>query len=167
MAGGGAGFCQVIITSPMELLKIKGQSKAQLTGPNSAHVNATLVDSKTCSAKSTNPSILREVLKVIKSDGIGGIYRGAGSTLVRDIPFSMTYFPLFAHLNHLNLNEDGTSKPLWSLASGLTAGAFSAWLFTPMDCKFFLFTGFSFLYLDVRSCTFWIIQFWYKFLGSL
>lgn len=123
LAGGGAGLCQVVITSPMELLKIRGQSKAQLSGPNTSQT----------SAKTSSPSLLGEVLKVIRNDGIRGIYRGAGSTLVRDIPFSMTYFPLFAHLNHLNLNQDGTSKPLWSLASGLGAGAFSAWLFTPMD----------------------------------
>ena len=70
MAGGGAGFCQVIVTSPMELLKIKGQSKAQLNGPITAgHVTCASGASQMCAAsQTTKPSLLREVSKA------GGVF---------------------------------------------------------------------------------------------
>lgn len=33
IAGGGAGFCQIIITTPMELLKIQMQDAGRTIGP--------------------------------------------------------------------------------------------------------------------------------------
>ena len=33
--------------------------------------------------------------------GILGLYKGTGATMLRDVSFSMVYFPLFANLNRL------------------------------------------------------------------
>ena len=156
IAGGGAGLCQGVITTPMELLKIRGQARLAVaasltnTAAPSANLNSKPNQSSYANVKQTSnlstkvesgasqkPSestIFKECVKIVKNEGFRGIYKGAGPTLLRDIPFSMCYFPMFAHLNHANLNADGTSKPLWSLVSGVGAGAFSAWIVTPLDC---------------------------------
>ena len=126
----------------MELLKIKGQSQKVLLSNHSAaskHSISSSVASNASIFSETPPpksSLTQEVAKIVRKEGLGGIYKGFGPTMLRDVPFSMVYFPLFAHLNHMNLNQDGTSKPLWSLVAGVGAGAFSAWLFTPLDCMF-------------------------------
>ena len=47
-------------------------------------------------------------LQLVKERGIFGLYKGVGATAVRDVTFSVVYFPLFAHLNavvsHCNIN---------------------------------------------------------------
>jgi solute carrier family 25 glutamate transporter 18/22 len=43
-------------------------------------------------------SITRELFR---TKGIFGLYRGLGATMLRDVSFSVVYFPLFANLNKL------------------------------------------------------------------
>jgi hypothetical protein len=43
-------------------------------------------------------SITRELFR---TKGILGLYRGLGATMLRDVSFSVVYFPLFANLNKL------------------------------------------------------------------
>lgn len=78
IAGGLAGFCQVIVTTPMELLKIQMQQ----------------AQGKKISATQLTMNLLRE-------KGIAGLYRGITPTIARDVTFSMIYFPLFAKLDSL------------------------------------------------------------------
>ena len=40
-------------------------------------------------------------LKLLRTKGIVGLYKGTGATMLRDVTFSVIYFPLFAHLNAL------------------------------------------------------------------
>ena len=40
-------------------------------------------------------------LGLLREKGIAGLYKGLGSTIARDVTFSMIYFPLFAHLDSL------------------------------------------------------------------
>jgi solute carrier family 25 aspartate/glutamate transporter 12/13 len=75
LAGGGAGFCQVIATNPMEIVKIRMQMQALL------------------------PIAERQsTIEVVKSLGIRGLYMGTLATLARDVPFSILFFPAYANI---------------------------------------------------------------------
>ena len=52
-------------------------------------------------AANMKPSALAIATKLIRAEGIKGVYRGFLATCARDVPFSAIYFPLFAHLNEL------------------------------------------------------------------
>ncbi|KAK0396584.1 hypothetical protein QR680_001775 [Steinernema hermaphroditum] len=115
IAGGSAGFCQVIVTTPMELLKIQMQ---QASG--SGKMSATKL-----------------ALGLLKEKGIAGLYRGLGSTLARDVTFSVIYFPLFAKIDSLGPRKaDGSGDAVFyaSFLAGLTSGAVASFCVTPLDC---------------------------------
>lgn len=46
-------------------------------------------------------SATRLALDLVRQKGIFGLYKGVGATALRDITFSIMYFPLFAHLDTL------------------------------------------------------------------
>ena len=121
LAGGSAGLCQIIVTTPMELLKIQlqdaGRVAAQLkaAGQSTAHL-----------PKISALSVTRELLA---TKGIFGLYRGTKATMLRDVSFSMVYFPLFANLNRLGPRKSPDSQEAvfwWSFVSGCAAGSISA-----------------------------------------
>lgn len=95
LAGGGAGLCQVVVTTPMELLKIHGQDAG-----------------RTATSASQKPSALRVAMDLIRAKGLAGLYKGISATMLRDVSFSVIYFPLFAHLSHLghSLSSPDESK---------------------------------------------------------
>lgn len=50
-------------------------------------------------------------IDLLKTKGIFGLYRGIGATMLRDVSFSVVYFPLFARLNGLGPRKnDGSGK---------------------------------------------------------
>jgi len=127
-AGGSAGMCQIVVTTPMELLKIQlqdaGRVAAQMkaAGQSTAHL-----------PKISALSVTRELLA---TKGIFGLYRGTKATMLRDVSFSMVYFPLFANLN--DLGPRSSSNPTeavfwWSFISGCAAGSISAAVVNPAD----------------------------------
>ncbi|XP_065668875.1 mitochondrial glutamate carrier 1 isoform X2 [Hydra vulgaris] len=117
LAGGFAGFCQVVITTPMEFLKIQMQIAGGSSASSLHRISATQV-----------------ATKMIKEKGIRGVYKGYGATLMRDVPFSCIYFPLFAYLNSKGFASDGSRPPLvHTLICGLFAGMVSAGTVTPLD----------------------------------
>ena len=72
--------------------------------------------------------------------GFSGLYRGCLSTILRDVSFSIIYFPLFAHLKSLkkannDANDDVTCEApfYWSFISGCLAGGFAAIAVNPLD----------------------------------
>ncbi|CAD6883876.1 unnamed protein product [Tilletia controversa] len=93
----------------------------------------------------------RQALKLILFEGGGlrALYRGYGSTIAREIPFTCIQFPLYERIKaqfaasnarHANIGATvtGTSAqhvlPLWQAAlSGSCAGAIAAALTTPLD----------------------------------
>jgi hypothetical protein len=101
LAGGSAGFFQSVITTPMELLKIRFQ-----VGEKNVISN------------------------VMKEGGIKAFYRGWISTLIRDIPFSCFYFPIYAGLKGVSPFGGGA---WWNFMSGLLSGGFAGFLVTPFD----------------------------------
>ena len=119
MAGGCAGLCQIVVTTPMELLKIQMQDAGRV-------------------AKSGAPKIsaLGLTMNLLKTKGIVGLYKGTGATMLRDVSFSICYFPLFANLNAMGPKKHpGSSESVfwWSFISGCAAGSTSALLVNPAD----------------------------------
>ncbi|KAL9642027.1 hypothetical protein ABK040_004080 [Willaertia magna] len=106
-SGGLAGACQLVATTPMELLKIN----AQLA--NKGH----------------------STIQFIKESGITGLYRGLFATLMRDVPFSMIFFTLNARIkNYFRSKTQQQYLPLpYVLLSSSIAGSVGAFLATPMD----------------------------------
>lgn len=104
-------------------------------------------------------------MDLIRTKGIVGLYKGTAATMLRDVGFSVIYFPLFARLNDLVrqriLNVDAArdlkycgnafsvnascrglkapgadAVPFWySFLCGMGAGAFAAAAVTPADGK--------------------------------
>ncbi|XP_030625354.1 mitochondrial glutamate carrier 1 [Chanos chanos] len=148
LAGCGAGTCQVVVTTPMEMLKIQLQDAGRLAAqrPVSASAAApgpapSLVAPRVAQpGTAPRPSATRITLQLLKTRGLAGLYRGAGATLLRDVPFSMIYFPLFANLNALGRSEQGCQGNvqerapfLQSFLAGCTAGSVAAVAVTPLD----------------------------------
>eukprot|EP01132_Coremiostelium_polycephalum_P001991 gene1991-2452_t len=109
MAGAGAGFCQVVATNPMEIVKIRMQVSG--SGGNKA-------------------SSLGEVVREL---GIRGLYKGTAATLLRDVPFSMVYFSVYGRTKQNLTDANGNIGIDRILFSGIFAGSCAAAISTPMD----------------------------------
>jgi len=71
----------------------------------------------------------------LASDGWRGFYRGFGSTIMREIPFTSLQFPLYELLK-LKLSKKLNRKPLYAHEAaicGSIAGGTAAALTTPLD----------------------------------
>ena len=110
LAGASAGFCQVIATNPMEITKIRMQVQATL------------------------PKEQRTGLWAVCKDlGLKGMYKGSTITLLRDVPYSMIFFPLNATIQNWYMDEHGNIPLGGLLVAGMVAGCFASGLMTPMD----------------------------------
>uniref|UniRef100_A0A8D2LRS6 Uncharacterized protein n=2 Tax=Varanus komodoensis TaxID=61221 RepID=A0A8D2LRS6_VARKO len=140
LAGCGAGMCQVVVTSPMEMLKIQLQDAGRLA----AHQQNALGQDGAAAASSrlppghsppsNRPSAIVIARDLLRTQGLAGLYKGLGATLLRDVPFSIIYFPLFANINKLG-QESSEEKAsfLHSFLSGCGAGSVAAVAVTPLD----------------------------------
>ncbi|XP_072571370.1 solute carrier family 25 member 55a isoform X2 [Paramormyrops kingsleyae] len=145
LAGCGAGMCQVIITTPMEMLKIQLQDAGRLAAQQRAPAGVqpklsgtSAMFSRPYTAGRTLPvqtvSATRIAQELLHTQGLRGLYRGLGATLMRDVPFSVVYFPLFAHLNRLGQSSPSENSPFyWSFVSGCLAGCTAAVAVNPCD----------------------------------
>jgi len=123
LAGGCAGFCQIVVTTPMELLKIQLQDAGRVAASGGA----------AATKKMSALSITKELLR---TKGIVGLYKGTGATMLRDVSFSVVYFPLFANLNSLGPRKaPGSHESVfwWSFISGCASGSISAAVVNPAD----------------------------------
>lgn len=128
MASGAiAGFCQVLATNPMEMVKINMQMASMQSGPGTT----------TLSTWAT-----------VRQLGIRGLYRGSGATLMRwedwawdllqlllcrDIPFSVILFQSYAALSEAIPTSHAHHGFAATLLAGFGAGCIGAVLATPMD----------------------------------
>ncbi|MCI4380327.1 hypothetical protein PGIGA_G00238710 [Pangasianodon gigas] len=138
LAGCGAGTCQVVVTTPMEMLKIQLQDAGRLAAQRS--VSASAPASSPSLASSHHAAVRRSAtaitLELLRTQGLRGLYKGTGATLLRDVPFSMIYFPLFAKFNAVGRSRDLAHERapfLQSFASGCAAGSVAAVAVTPLD----------------------------------
>lgn len=111
LAGSSAGAAQTIVTTPMELLKIKGQE----AGSQGKRFN-----------------LAATVGEILRKEGPAGFYRGWCSTLIRDVPFSFLYFPMYAEL-HSSAAFGGGDSFRGNLAAGMISGALAGAFSTPTD----------------------------------
>ncbi|XP_012506499.1 PREDICTED: mitochondrial glutamate carrier 2 isoform X2 [Propithecus coquereli] len=137
LAGCGAGACQVVVTCPMEMLKIQLQDAGRLAARHQGAASApSSTRPYTTGSASTHkrPSATLIAWELLRTQGVAGLYKGLGATLLRDIPFSIIYFPLFANLNNLGFNElTGKASFAHSFMSGCVAGSVAAVAVTPLD----------------------------------
>uniref|UniRef100_A0A672H2M1 Solute carrier family 25 member 55b n=1 Tax=Salarias fasciatus TaxID=181472 RepID=A0A672H2M1_SALFA len=117
LAGCCAGMCQVIVTTPMEMLKIQLQDAGSRSAEGHASVRFSSVNISCLMIRGLSMCFLRLLL------------------LLRDMPFSVVYFPLFAHLHQLGQHSSGDpSVPFyWSFMSGCMAGCVAAVAVSPCD----------------------------------
>jgi hypothetical protein len=119
VAGATAGFCQFIVTNPMEIVKINTQMASQVA-------LATKSKEKTS-------------LDIVKELGFRGLYKGSSATLLRDIPFSLIFFPASAFFKNiwsdLDIKKGGSGIVPFSgiFLSGILSGIIAAFIVTPMD----------------------------------
>lgn len=109
-AGGCAGASQVVFTNPLEIVKIRLQVAGEVVGGSKVRA-----------------------WHVVKDLGLFGLYKGARACLLRDVPFSAIYFPVYAHTKAMFADEDGYNHPLTLLAAGAISGIPAASLVTPAD----------------------------------
>ncbi|XP_045544645.1 mitochondrial glutamate carrier 1 [Salmo salar] len=130
LAGCGAGTCQVIVTTPMEMLKIQLQDAGRIEAQRKL-MPETAVPGTVPTKSPTAMQLTRELLK---EKGIAGLYKGLGATLLRDVPFSIIYFPLFANLNNLGKRGAEGPAPFYvSFLAGCLAGSTAAVAVNPVD----------------------------------
>uniref|UniRef100_K7F7U3 Mitochondrial glutamate carrier 2 n=1 Tax=Pelodiscus sinensis TaxID=13735 RepID=K7F7U3_PELSI len=151
VAGCGAGTCQVIITTPMEMLKIQLQDAGRLSCQRSELMSGVHYSSSGCKHVAVSSPLTRApnigsaalakrisathiAAAILHTQGIKGLYRGLGATLLRDIPFSIIYFPLFAHLNRRGQASLEKRAPFYhSFLAGCVAGSVAAVSVNPFD----------------------------------
>lgn len=74
------------------------------------------------------------LLATLREEGVRGLYRGYGSTVLREIPFSLVQFPLWEYLKTLWSRRQGHTLYSWqSAVCGAFAGAVAAFVTTPLD----------------------------------
>lgn len=116
IAGGTAGGCQVVFTNPLEIVKIRLQ-----------------IQGEAAKIEGASP---KGAAHIIRQLGLFGLYKGASACLLRDIPFSAIYFPVYSHLKK-DLFHDGYNGKQLSFLETLTAAAVAgmpaAYLTTPAD----------------------------------
>jgi len=110
LAGASAGFCQVVATNPMEIVKLRMQ--LQNLKPVAERLSA---------------------MQVVNALGIKGLYKGTPVTWARDIPYSLVFFPLYAELRDYLSDENGHAGIPSILSAGSIAGASAAFICTPAD----------------------------------
>lgn len=123
-AGALAGACQIVITTPMELLKIQMQDAGRVAAQAKAE-----------GRKFERITAMQLTRRLLSERGIFGLYKGVTATAARDVSFSVVYFPLFATLNDLGPREKPTDPPpfWWSFMSGCGAGSTAALAVNPLD----------------------------------
>lgn len=114
---GEAAACLVRV--PTEVLKSKMQTNA--TGTNTL--------------SSTFKSVIAEKDGRAFASGVfGGLYRGYGITLMREVPFCMIQFPLYERAKvEWSRYQGRETSPMQSATCGSVAGGFAAGVTTPLD----------------------------------
>lgn len=121
--------------------------KSQLGNTVSSHMIASIVGEiaacvirvptevvKQRSQANSQLSSLASFKATVATENLRGLYRGYGSTLAREIPFSVLQFPLWEFLKEGWSSQQGSRVESWQAAlCGAVAGGFAAALTTPLD----------------------------------
>ncbi|XP_075976217.1 solute carrier family 25 protein Shawn-like isoform X2 [Anticarsia gemmatalis] len=111
ISGATARTIAVTIVSPLELIRTKMQSK-----------------------KLTYAEITTALRMVVKNEGYRGVFRGLGSTLLRDVPFSGIYWTTFESTKKaFNKPDSEKNTFLFNFFCGSVAGSIAAFVTLPFD----------------------------------
>ncbi|KAJ7052942.1 S-adenosylmethionine transporter [Mycena amicta] len=117
---GSASIAEVtacLIRVPTEVIKTRAQTSAYGHGHGQSSLSA--------------------ARHVLAADGLRGFYRGFGTTIMREIPFTSIQFPLYELLkSRLSMYQRRRGKPIYAheaAACGSIAGGVAAALTTPLD----------------------------------
>lgn len=122
-----AGSGQQLLTTPIEMIKIRLQMDTMKR----------LMYQMEHSKLPEEPPLT--AIRVIKSLGFPGIYRGISVALMRDIPFSIIYFPLYYNWKRYLIEQHSHKSPIgeiepWKVLMCSTVSAMiGAGLVTPAD----------------------------------
>lgn len=125
LAGSAAGFVQSFVTSPMEFAK----TRMQLQGLANPKVNLPFWQKKKIQYK--NP--LDCLSKTFRKEGLVGVYRGLGCTILRDAPAFGVYFAGYEYLTEKVTDSKGKVNTLSLLFVGGLAGVMSWIVIYPLD----------------------------------
>lgn len=127
LTGATAGACQVLVSNPMELIKIRlqlqGERPIRTPGQAGSFTNKHLSS-----------------MMIVQQLGFNGLYLGARACLLRDIPFCAIYFPTYAACKDylVDHNERAGGRIGASsgdiMISGTLAGIPAAMATSPADC---------------------------------
>lgn len=103
-----------MFTNPLEIVKIRLQMQGE-------------------AAKASTDQVKKGAVHIIRQLGIMGLYKGATACLMRDIPFSAIYFPVYSHFKSDVFRQDYNGKQLSfleTLASAAIASVLSFFVFS-------------------------------------
>ena len=103
------------VVSPLELIRTNLQSTPSL--PNTPH---------------TLKSVLSSLEGLVRAHGVRHLWRGLGTTLWRDVPFSGVYWASYESMKQ-RLEKRGRSGPSLAFICGATSGTAAALLTSPFD----------------------------------
>uniref|UniRef100_A0A5F9C890 Solute carrier family 25 member 18 n=1 Tax=Oryctolagus cuniculus TaxID=9986 RepID=A0A5F9C890_RABIT len=133
LAACGAGVCQVVVMCPMEMFKIQLRASAEFG--LQARLLQVLHHGLGVQPKCLSATLI--AWKLLHTQDLAGLHKDLGTTLLRDVPFSIIYFPLFANLNSLRFSElAGKVSFAHSFMSGCVAGSIVAVAVTPLDGEY-------------------------------
>ena len=139
VAGAATGVVHCLVTTPLELLKARQQNsdgwavtEAKLRARNPMYTPHARHTGHSMPAL-TSRTLIRQL---VRRGGVLGLYKGNSATLLREVTFSLIYFPLVANINALGPRRSPNSSHAvhwWSFLAGCAAGAVSAAAVTPAD----------------------------------
>jgi len=147
-APGAALFFSTYETmKPLIHQTVYGTSSASGTGPISHMLAASCGEVAACLVR-VPTEIVKQRMQVgmhnsigtclrdiLANDGPMGMLRGYGTTVGREIPFSLIQFPIWERMKQMvRQRQDGQCSPLQGAACGALAGGFSGMVTTPLDC---------------------------------
>jgi len=111
MSGGLARLAAVTLVSPLELVRTKMQSQ-----------------------KMPWSDVHKCLTELVRVQGIKGLWNGYTATLLRDVPFSALYWPLYEQSKAImNLYTSNRDSFLVNFGSGAVAGSFASTVTLPFD----------------------------------
>ncbi|CAI5470225.1 unnamed protein product [Closterium sp. Yama58-4] len=140
IAGGGGGFCQVVFTNPVEIVKVRMQARKKLAAGSSSDSEAegALASASAAAGAGAVAGASGAVVaepqqqqqgktswQVVQELGIRGLYSGSSVTLARDVPSTALFFACYAALKQV--------MPDQTFVDGCLAAVPAAYLVTPMD----------------------------------
>lgn len=140
IAGGAAGATGALITCPLEVLKTRLQSgnRSTLVSPFSSSVHSSASHEGTSNLRRL-ASFVREsktwtaLLSIAEKEGIRGLWKGLGPTLVGVIPSRATYFSVYSSTKQYLTAQNGHQEtPVVHFASAGIAGCTATTLTNPL-----------------------------------